>query len=270
VEPDAARGSSLLPEQERDLVVATEAGDRVACRQLVDAFLPSIRGIARHYAAHTAIERSELIQEGVVGLLRAASRYDPRLNTPFWAYASWWVRRAMQNLVAEVTGPVILSDRAQRGLARIKAARQEFVLEHGNEPTSKDLGRATGLTDAQLDSLLAIELSPRRLEEPLQVGAGPTTTLGQMISDPEAEHEYERVLDGIEMEGLRDLTTVLDERERAVLFGHYGFGHATRTLREIGDDLGVTAERVRQIEAAALKKLRTAAAGPLLRGEEIT
>jgi RNA polymerase sigma factor (sigma-70 family) len=251
-----------LPEQERDLVIATEAGDEVACRQLVEAFLPAIGAIARRYETGAGVERSELIQEGVVGLLRAVARYEPRLNTPFWAYAAWWVRQAMQQLVAEVTRPVVLSDRALRGLAQIKAARRDHLRDHGAQPTSGELAVATGFTAAQLDSLLAIELMPRGLEESLSADDGTTATFGQLLPDPRAEEEYERVLDRIEVQQVRDLTVRLDERERTVLSGHYGLGRPPQTLGEIGDGLGITGERVRQIEAAALKKLRDAAAQP--------
>jgi RNA polymerase sigma factor (sigma-70 family) len=252
----------LLPEQERDLVIATEAGDATACRQLVDAFLPSIGAIARGYNTGAGVERSELMQEGVVGLLRAVRRYEPRLNTPFWAYASWWVRQAMQKLVAEMTRPVALSDRALRSLALINTARRDHVREHGREPTSAELASATGLTAAQLDSLLATELTPRGLEEPLSADDDTAATFGEMISDLRAEQEYERVLDGMETLQIRDLAAGLDERERTVLSSHYGLGQTSQTLHEIGDGLGLTAERVRQIEAVALKKLRDAVVQP--------
>jgi RNA polymerase sigma factor (sigma-70 family) len=243
-------------------VIASEAGDVVATRQLVDAFLPAIGAIARRYDTGAGVERSELIDEGVVGLLRAASRYEPRLNTPFWAYASWWVRQAMQKLVAEVTRPVVLSDRALRGLALVRAARRDYVRDHGSEPTTGELAAATGFTAAQLDSLLAIELTPRGIEEDLNAADGTTATFGDTVADPRAEQEYERVLDGIQMQEVRDLTVVLDQRERTVLSSHYGLGQPSQTLSEIGARLGVTPERVRQIEGVALQKLRDAAAQP--------
>ena len=244
------------------MVRATEAGDKVACRQLVEAFLPAIGAIARTYTTRAGVERSELMQEGVVGLLRAVARYEPGLNTPFWAYASWWVRQAMQKLVAEMARPVVLSDRALRGLALINSARRDHVRDHGSEPTSAELASATGFTRTQLDSLRAIELTARGLEEHLSADDGTTATLGQTIADPQAEQEYERVLDGIEMHEVRDLAAVLDERERTVLSNHYGLGRIPQTLSQIGDGLGLSAERVRQIEAAALKKLRDAARQP--------
>jgi RNA polymerase sigma factor (sigma-70 family) len=218
--------------------------------------------MARRYDKNAGVERSELIDEGVVGLLRAASRYEPRLNTPFWAYASWWVRQAMQKLVADATGPVVLSDRALRGLALLRAARRDHVRDHGNEPTAVELVAATGFTAAQLDSLLAIDLAPRGIDEDLNADGDTTKTFGEVMADPRAEQEYERVLDGIQMQEVRDLTAALDERERTVLSGHYGLGRPPQTLKEIGEGLGITAERVRQIEGVALQKLRDAAARP--------
>jgi RNA polymerase sigma factor (sigma-70 family) len=259
----------LSPDEERDLVLATEAGDKSACRQLVRAFLPAITAVARRYAS-TGIERTELIDEGVVGLLRAAGRYEPCFDTPFWAYASWWVRQAMQKLVADVTGPAVLSDRAMRSLAAVKAARRDYLRDHGHEPSRSELAAATGFTAPQLDSLLAVERTPRALEDSLTMDDGTTVTLGQTIGDPWAEEEYERVLDRVQVQEVRDLTAVLDQRERAVLFSHFGLGERSQTLTEIGARLGVTPERVRQIEGAALQKLRHAAAHPPLPGPEAT
>jgi RNA polymerase primary sigma factor len=247
-------------------VLATEGGDRAACRELVDAFLPAIGGIARHFDTGR-VERSELMQEGVAGLLFAARRYDARLKTPFWAYASFWVRKAMQELIAEVTRPVSLSDHAVRGLARIRAARRDHLQSFGAEPTRAELAAATGFTRVQMDSLLAIDRTPRGYEEELGTDEGSTATFGDTIADPRAEQDYEQVLLEIEV---RDLADRLDERERTVLWGHYGLGRPSETLNEIGSDLGLTAERVRQIEAGAFEKLRAAAAEAHVTGGEST
>jgi RNA polymerase sigma factor (sigma-70 family) len=260
-----ARGTELSPEQERALVVAAERGDRGATRRLVDSFLPAIGGVARRFDVGGRVQRTELMQEGVAGLLFAAQRYDPRLETPFWAYASFWVRKAMQELVAEVTRPVALSDHAVRGLAKIRAARRDHLEANGAEPTNADLAAATGFTPAQLDSLLAVERPPRGFEEPLDAGDDTTATFGEMIADPRAEQAYEHVLDEMQV---RDSSDRLDERERRVLWAHYGLGQAPQTLSKIGAGLGLTAERVRQIEAHALEKLREAAAEPPKGGGE--
>jgi RNA polymerase sigma factor (sigma-70 family) len=253
--------SQLSAEQERDLIAATEGGDEAASARLVDAFLPAIGGIARRFVGGQ-VERAELMQEGVAGLLFAAKRYDPRTKTPFWGYASFWVRKAMQELVADVTRPAALSDHAVRGLAQVKAARRDHLQAYGAEPTRAELVAATGFAPEQLDSLLAIDRTPRSFEEPLSTGEGATATFGETVVDPGAEGEYEQVLDKMEIQAVRDLADRLDERERTVLSGHYGLGQPAQTLSKIGSGLGLTAERVRQIEKEALEKLREAAAEP--------
>ncbi len=244
--------------------MAAEAGDARACRQLVEAFLPGIAAIARGFDRGGPVGRRELMQEGVAGLLFATRRYDAGLNTPFWAYASFWVRKAMQDLVAELTHPVALSDRAVRGLAQIRAARRDHLQTHGVEPTGDDLSRATGFTRAQLESLLATERAPRGIEEPLAGEEGAAATVGDTIADPAAERDYEHVLDRIEVVEVRRLADHLDERERTVVSAHYGLGQAAQTLAEIGATLGLTAERARQIEGGALTKLREALIEPPL------
>jgi RNA polymerase primary sigma factor len=268
VRRDASSSSTgaegLTAQQETGLAVAAEAGDPDAARKLVEAFLPSIAGLARQFPTGAGVERQELVQEGVAGLLLAAQRYDSRLGTPFWAYASFWVRKAMQELVAQLTRPVVLSDRAMRGLAQIKSARGDHLQAHGEEPTIEELSRATGFTSRQLESLQAIDRTPRGMEERLSEGA--TATVGDTIADPTAELAFDRVLDEIEIREARQFADRLDERERVVIRGHYGLGQPAQTLNQIGGTLGLTAERARQIELGALDKLRAALAQPAAAG----
>lgn len=242
-------------------MIAAESGDAAACRSLTEAFLPAIASLARGFQG-SRVERRELLQEGVAGLLFATRRFDSELDTPFWAYASFWVRKAMQELVAELTRPVALSDRAARDLARIRRTRNEYLQRDGREPTTEALSAATGLTPAQLESLLATERMPRGLEERLGAEDPSGPTIGETIADPVAEQAYEKVLDDLEIHGVLDLTDALEERERDVLRSHYGLGQDARTLSDIGARLGLTAERARQIEAAALTKLRRALTQP--------
>jgi RNA polymerase primary sigma factor len=222
--------------------------------------MPAIAGVALGFRTGRGVEHQELLQQGVVGLLFAARRYDPRLNTRFWAYASFWVRKAMQELVAELTRPVALSDRAVRALARIRTARREYLQTHGTEPTDAQLSDVTGLTPAQVESLQAAERVPRGLEEPLRVEAETSGTIGDTIVDPVAEQAFEHVLDKLELCKVRDVAERLDQRERTVIRAHYGLGQPTQTLDQIGGTLGLTGERARQIEADALTKLRDALA----------
>jgi RNA polymerase primary sigma factor len=255
--------------QERDLVIAAERGDPDSCRKLVEAFLPAIGDLARSFQ-NSRVERLELLQEGVTGLLVAARRYDPTLNTPFWAYAAFWVRKAMQELVADLARPVALSDRAVRELAQIRRTRSEHVQMHGVEPNRDELSRATGLTPVQLERLQATELTPRSMQEQPTGKDEAAATIGDTIVDPTAEHEYQQVLDAFEIRDVRDLTEQLDERERTVIRAHYGLGQDAQTLSEIGAGLGLTAERARQIEAGALSKLRAALSESAPGGERAT
>jgi RNA polymerase sigma factor (sigma-70 family) len=169
--------------QERDLVIAAERGDSEACRKLVEAFLPAIGNLARSFQ-NSRVERVELLQEGVAGLLVAARRYDTTLNTPFWAYASFWVRKAMQELVADLARPVALSDRAVRELAQIRRARSEHLQTHGVAPTTDELSRATGLTRPQLERLQATERTPRSMQEQLTHEDEATATIGEVGDVP--------------------------------------------------------------------------------------
>jgi RNA polymerase primary sigma factor len=245
----------LSPVHERRLV-ADAAGDPEARRELVEAYLPAIGGVARLYRSAAGVGREELLQEGVVGLLRALVRFDPELGAPFWAYASWWVRQAMQQLVSDLTHAAVLSDRAQRGLARIRDTREDHLQAHGQEPSTDDLAAATELPREQVQRLLAVDRTPRGLEEPIARDDDPTAPLEEMIADPLAQAESEAVIDRLEIEEVRHLTAGLGDRERMIINDHYGIGRPPRTLAQIANDLGVSAERVRQIEEQSLCRIR--------------
>jgi RNA polymerase primary sigma factor len=195
-------------------VIAAESGDSAACRRLVEVFLPAIANLARGFQG-SRVEHRELLQEGVAGLLLAARRYDSELDTPFWAYASFWARKAMQELVGQLTRPVALSDRAARDLTHIRRARNESLQTEGKEPTTEELIAATGLAPAQIESLLATVRMPRGLEERLSADDASSPTIGETIVDPVAEQAYENVLDDLQIHGVLDLTNALEERARS-------------------------------------------------------
>jgi RNA polymerase sigma factor (sigma-70 family) len=243
-----------------ELIGAAKGGDRDARARLIEAFLPRIASLARTYRQRTRIERVDLLQEGVVGLLRALERYDPSLGVPFWGYAVWWVRQAMQQLVSELVLPVILSDRALRQLARIKDVHRSYVQEHGREPSAAELADGADVSREHAAELIAVDQPVRRLDEPVAADDGSLGRFGELLVDPIADDEYERVIERIEISQLRSLLSGLDDRERMVLRARYGLDGEEQTLREIGSRLGLSAERVRQIEERALGKLRAAVA----------
>src|SRR4051812_586782 len=246
-----------------DLVVAAQRDEAGARDELVHAFMPLVGRVARNYRHTGAVDRAELMQEGVVGLLRALERYDASLGTPFWAYASWWVRQAMQKLVAELSGPVVLSDRALRQLARVRDARGAFIMAHGREPSVAELAARAGLTTDHVHSLVGAERPSRGLCEP--VGDDGGASYEDFLADPRAEDAYDDAVWRIGVEQVPALMACLDERERLVVQARYGVGETQRTLRELAAVLGLSAERVRQIEQCALGRMRDralSAAGP--------
>ena len=192
-------------------------------------------------------------------LLRALQRYDPTQGVPFWGYATWWVRQAMQQLIAELTRPTVLSDRTLRHLSQIKRAHGEHLAEHGHEPTSDQLAISTGLSQIQVGELLALERSPRSLEEPVDGADGELGVFGELLADPLATDAYEQLLDHAEIQQVRALLSSLNQRERMIIRARYGLDGPERSLRQIGERIGLSAERVRQIEQRALGKLRAAA-----------
>jgi RNA polymerase primary sigma factor len=234
--------------REREAVLARRAvaDDRAARDELVAGCLPAIAAMARHYRGSSAVHRDELMQAGVVGLLRGLRRYDPARGTPFWAYASWWVRQSMQQLVAELAYPVVLSDRALRELAALHRAQHAHALTHHREASARDLARDCGMTHDRVHRLLAVDRAP-----------GPADATA--TADDDAYESAELRLTG---EQLRGLPGGLVEREREVLRSHFGLGRPSSTLEQIALTLGISGERVRQIEARALEKLRSVALAP--------
>jgi RNA polymerase sigma factor (sigma-70 family) len=171
-------------------------------------------------------------------------------------YASWWVRQAMQQLVAELGRPIVMSDRALRKIARIKDAQREHLQRYSREPSLSAIAETIGLPRQQVESLMAAERSPRALEEPVGGDHDAGITLGELLDDPSASEAFDRIPLQMELEQLPRVLAVLDERERTIICARFGLEGRESTLRELGEQLGVSAERVRQIEEVSLGKLR--------------
>jgi RNA polymerase primary sigma factor len=238
----SAGGHCARDATEPALVARAKNGGPREREELVNAYLPMIASVAYAYWRSSGLGRDELTQEGIVGLLRALERYEPQRGVPFWGYATWWVRQAMQQVVSELSRPVVLSDRALRQLARIKDAQRRFGQTRRREATAAELSAMVGLSTSQVEKLLCTDRTARGLD------------------DLPAHEAYERVPQQVLASQIPGLLGHLTDRERAVICSRYGLGRREQTLREIAPRLGVSAERVRQIEQDSLAKLYAAVA----------
>ena len=269
----AASASAVGP-QPLDRAAARGEPDRRSSRRprretstpstaVVEAYLPRIAALSRRYRGAAHVERLELVQEGVAGLLQALERYDPARGTPFWAYARPTVQRAMQRLVAELGDAAVLSDHALRRLSRLKSAEDELMREHRRLPTRREIVERSGVDRDEAERLLAETSPPRSFQEPITAeDGGVIGSLGDLVDDPRAEDAYDRVLDVMEAHELMPLLSVLSPRERSILRARYGLDGEEQSIRQIAERLGLSTSRVRDIERRALRKLRRAAVDP--------
>jgi DNA-directed RNA polymerase sigma subunit (sigma70/sigma32) len=165
----------------------------------------------------------------------------------------------MQEVVSELSGPLVLSDRALRQLARIKSAQGKVEQARGRAANVRELAAAAGLSQAQVEGLINAELRPQSLDEPGNTHHADSPSVSERLRDPSAEDAFARATYRALAGELPRLLARLTERERTVICSRYGIGHREQTLREVAGRLGVTAERVRQIEHASLTKLCAAA-----------
>jgi RNA polymerase sigma factor (sigma-70 family) len=246
----------LSPEDHDALIEAAKRGDEHARERLIDEYLPRITAVSRRYALSEHVERLELVQEGVVGLLQALERYDPGRGTPFWVYAQPYVQRAMQRLVAELGDAAVLSDHALQRLSRLKTAEDELMQEKGHAPSSEEIIARAGVDREEAEKLLAATRPPRSLQEPITADDGGVIgSLGDLVDDPRALDDYDSVLDAIEAEELLPLLGALSDRELMVLRLHYGLEGEPQSYKQIAERLGVSTRRVRDRERRALAKL---------------
>jgi RNA polymerase sigma factor (sigma-70 family) len=233
-----------------ELAARAIGGDRDARTKLVSASLPLLRRLARRYAGG-GVELPDLEQDAVVGLLRALDRFDPGRGTPFWAYARWWVRQALQQAVGESSRAARIPRHVLWDMHELKEARERLTRERDREPRAVELADALGWSVGRVDETLRAEHPASSLDE---VFPGHGAAAADLLEDPLATDAYERILIDLTAEQLRPALLQLSEREREILARRA----SGESLRVIGRQLGVSAQRVQAIEARALAKVRTA------------
>ncbi|MBD0330756.1 MAG: sigma-70 family RNA polymerase sigma factor [Thermoleophilia bacterium] len=244
----------------QELVRAAQAGDVAARERLIERSIPLVVSLARSYRVD-GLDLADLIQEGCVGILRALARYDPDRGVPFEAYAAWWVRQALQELRSDFVRPLRLPPKALRQLARLKSEHARVYAAERREPSLGELGERLELDERSVVALARADARTRSLSEPLEDADGQLGVLGDLLDDPLSAQDYEDVLDALAARQLRALLARLTAREREIVDARFGLdGRPSESLREVGERLGLSAERVRQLEERALAKLRQAAA----------
>jgi RNA polymerase sigma factor (sigma-70 family) len=258
------RSLDLPPEESADesdldaLVRLAQGGDMRAREELIQRLLPLVNSIARRYRT-PGLERADLVQEGSVGILRALQRFDPDRGVPFSVYAALWIRQALQELRSDFIRPLRLPPKALRQLAQLKSAHYGIYVDEHRDASLAELSASTDIDPAQVEALLRADASTRSIDEPIGGLEGEIGTLGDLLADPLSSDHYEEALDSIAGRQLRALLGHLSERERDIIDSRFGFERSAEKLTEISSRLGISAERVRQIEERALTKMRQGA-----------
>lgn len=262
---EIGRVPMITHEREIELAKGIEAGDRDAMKQFILANLRLVVSIAKRYVGR-GLTLLDLIQEGNIGLIRAVQRYDWRRGHRFSTHATWWIRQAISRAVADKGRTIRLPVYVNTALNRIRRERQRLLQELGREPTELELAEATGLDPVRMVELQAAPGAPVSLELP--VGEDEEQELGDVLADTEsASPEELATTQTLKDEVQRVLESVLTPREQLVLQLRFGLGNGqAHPLEQVGRELGITRERVRQIEAGALAKLRQPPVLDRLRG----
>ena len=253
----ARRHRLLKREEEAVLAARIQAGDEAAYEELVRCNLRLVVSIARGYTGR-GLEYADLVQEGNLGLMRAAKGFDSAFGTKFSTYATWWIKQSMGRAISNKAVSIRLPVHAAEEEKTVNGARKHLRSSTGREPTLEDLAVFTGKSTRWVNNALTARKTVVSYDVP--IGAGDDGALSDLLADEEQTGVEDLFAEGALKGHVRCLLEALPERERHLVERRYGLdgGHGA-TLEEIGRELGVTRERARQIQATALRRLRARA-----------
>jgi RNA polymerase primary sigma factor len=244
----------LTPEQEIALANRVKEGDEEARELMIKANLRLVVKIAREYEG-IGLPLMDLISEGNIGLIKAVERFDPTRGAKLSTYSVWWIKQSIRRALANQSKTIRLPVHMVSSISKMNRVGRFLNEALGREPTDEELGNELGLKATRVAQMRVAAIRPASLDA--KIGAEDSSTLGDVVQDENAEAPYHRFECESMKRMLRESVEKLDPREAAIISSRYGLdGGRERTLEEVGEQFGVTRERVRQIQEKALTKLR--------------
>lgn len=244
----------LTAEEERELAMAIEQGDIDAKDHLIEANLRLVVSIAKRYTGR-GMSFLDLIQEGNLGLLKAVEKFDYTKGFKFSTYATWWIRQAITRAIADQARTIRIPVHMVETINKLIRTQRNLVQELGRDPEIEEIAYEMGITEDKVREIMKISQEPVSLEKP--IGEEEDSHLGDFIPDDDAPSPADQAAYTLLKEQLMEVLATLTPREEEVLRLRFGLKDGrTRTLEEVGKQFNVTRERIRQIEAKALRKLR--------------